>query len=83
MTITLYPPGTRVWYDDPDYGPYYGRVVVCLCKRHTYQPQINGRECGCLGLPAHCPTPMHVRWSDGNESHEGQYTQPFTETKEN
>lgn len=79
MDITLvkaYPPGTRIVCYDTDFGPYYGRVVVCLCKRHTWQPELHGRECGC-GVPAaQCPRPTHVRWDDGNESHEGHYVAP-------
>lgn len=84
MAITLikaYPPGTRVVLDDPDYGPYLGRVVVCLCKRHTWQPAPLGRECGHArcGYPQPadtCPWPMHVVWDDGNESHQGEGVTP-------
>ncbi|MFC5799140.1 hypothetical protein [Streptomyces formicae] len=69
--------------NDFGYGPYYGRVVVCLCKRHTWQQQVGeggpGRECGHAqcGYPrpaSACPWPLHVRWDDGNESHEGTAT---------
>lgn len=85
MAITLikaYPPGTRVVLDDPDYGPYLGRVVVCLCKRHTWQPALLGRECGHArcGYPRPadtCPWPMHVVWDDGNESHQGEGVTPL------
>jgi hypothetical protein len=72
----IFPPGTRVTLDDPDYGPWYGRVVVCLCKRHVWQPVLLDRECGherCghgRGAAA-CPWPMHVVWRNGNESHQG------------
>lgn len=79
-------PGTLVALDDPDYGTWQGQVVVCLCKRHVWQPQVAdggpGRECGharCGYPPAAsaCPWPVHVRWkghwsdTDGpNESHQ-------------
>lgn len=79
MALTLakiYPPGTRVTLDDVDYGTWHGRVVVCLCKRHTYQRAIGGRECGHAqcGFPRAaeaCPWPMHVVWDNDNESHQG------------
>jgi hypothetical protein len=83
MSVTLvriYAPGTRVMLDDPDFGPYHGRVAVCLCKRHVWQRQVGeggpGRECGHAqcGYPRAaeaCPWPMHVVWDDGNESHQG------------
>lgn len=80
MTVTLvkaYPPGTRVATDL--HGPYYGTVVICLCKRHTYQREIGGRECGCARTAQRCPRPMHVRWDDGNESHEGEYVDLTTD----
>lgn len=76
-----YAPGTRVTLNDPDFGPAHGQVVVCLCKRHTYQPAIGGTECGhkACGYPrtaGACPWPMHVRWDDGNESHQGADIEP-------
>ncbi|MGW2513636.1 hypothetical protein ACWC0A_30430 [Streptomyces scopuliridis] len=69
-------PGARVTLNEADFGPYHGRVVVCLCKRHVYQPALPGRECGHAqcGYPpaaAACPWPVHVVWDDGNESHQG------------
>lgn len=77
----LFIPGTRVMLEDPEHGPWYGRVVVCLCKRHKWQQQVGeggaGRECGhARGFRVDaeaCPWPMHVRWDgDGdNESHQG------------
>lgn len=73
INVETFPVGTRVVCDDPEFGPYRGRVVVCLCKRHTWQPELQGRECGCAGLASECPRPMHVAWDDGNESHEGLY----------
>lgn len=77
-------PGTRVILLDAVYGPWHGRVVVCLCKRHKWQRQVGdggpGGECGHAqsGYPAAaeaCPWPVHVRWDGGdpddpNESHE-------------
>lgn len=74
-TIT---PGTRVMLQDAmdGFGPWCGRVVVCLCKRHTWQQELLGTECrhGECGYPRHasaCPWPIHVKWDDGNESHQG------------
>jgi hypothetical protein len=76
-TIT---PGTRVMLQDAvgdGYGPWCGRIVVCLCKRHTWQPALLGCECkhGDCGYPRRasaCPWPYHVRWEgDDNESHQG------------
>ncbi|MEV7870165.1 hypothetical protein AB0P17_29660 [Streptomyces sp. NPDC088124] len=68
--------GTQVMLEDPDCGTWRGRVVVCLCKRHTWQPYLRGRECGHAkcGFPraaSECPWPLHVRWDNGNESHQG------------
>jgi hypothetical protein len=75
-----------VTLDDPDYGPWVGTVVVCLCKRHKWQQQVGdggpGRECGhASGFRVNakaCPWPLHVVWDshwsdiDGpNESHQG------------
>ena len=81
MDLTLPAPGTRVRLDDPDFGPMFGRVVVDLCKRHTWQPSIQGRECGHAdcGFPraaSACPWPVHVNWDNGNESH--QHPDDFT-----
>ena len=83
MSVTLvkiYAPGTRVMLADPPLSPWYGRVVVCLCKRHTWQPQLQGRECGhARGFRVEaeaCPWPMHVVWVDGNESHQGDGIEP-------
>ncbi|MFV0135570.1 hypothetical protein ACLGIH_20500 [Streptomyces sp. HMX87] len=86
MKVSLVP-GTRVILDDPEYGDWHGRLVVCLCKRHVWQQQVGeggpGRECGharCGFSPAAdaCPWPLHVVWdshwsdTDGpNESHQG------------
>lgn len=84
MAVTLLKtlvPGTLVTLDDPDYGTWYGRVVVCLCKRHVWQQELPGgagpgRECGharCGYLPAAsaCPWPMHVVWDNPRtESHQ-------------
>ncbi|MEV8601867.1 hypothetical protein AB0465_18535 [Streptomyces griseoviridis] len=73
-------PGTRVSLDIPDFGTMHGRVVVCLCKRHKWQQQVGeggpGRECGHArcGYPraaSACPWPLHARWDNGNESHQG------------
>lgn len=69
--------GTLVSIDIPDFGTWHGRVVVCLCKRHTWQPHLQGRECGHAqcGYPraaSACPWPLHVRWDNGNESHQGR-----------
>jgi len=69
-------PGTRVTLDDPYSGTWYGRVAVCLCKRHVWQPAIQGRECGHARCGFRvdakaCPWPMHVMWDNGNESHQG------------
>lgn len=73
--MKVFPPGTRVTMVD-GYGPYHGRVVVCLCKRHVWQKERQGRECGHAdcGYPAApeaCPWPMHVLWDDNGESHQG------------
>ena len=72
--------GTPVLTDDPEFGTWYGRVVVCLCKRHTWQPDLPGgagpgTECGHArcGFPREasaCPWPLHVRWDNDNESHQ-------------
>lgn len=79
MSTSIPVPGTRVTLDDPDYGTWVGTVVVCLCKRHTWQQQVGeggpGRECGHArcGYPraaSACPWPLHVRWSADNESHQ-------------
>lgn len=70
--MTAFPPGTRVTLDDPDFGTWQGRVVVCLCKRHTWQPCIQDRECRC-GYPYRrdaCRIPLHVIWDGITESHE-------------
>ncbi|MGW2169124.1 hypothetical protein ACWC1C_01175 [Streptomyces sp. NPDC001705] len=73
------PSGTRVMLEDPDYGPQHGRVVVCLCKRHTWQRELLGYECkhGDCGYPraaSACPWPVHVVWDgDGNESHQNAF----------
>jgi hypothetical protein len=75
-TIT---PGTRVMLQEAfgdGYGPRCGRVVVCLCKRHTWQRELLGTECrhSECGYPRHasaCPWPIHVKWDNGNESHQG------------
>jgi hypothetical protein len=74
--MSALPPGTRVTLDDPDYGTWHGRVVVCLCKRHVWQPALQGRECGHArcGYPHRaqaCPWPLHVLWDSGTESHQG------------
>jgi hypothetical protein len=70
------PTGTRVIFSDPEYGTWKGRVVVCLCKRHVYQPALGGRECWC-GYPVRrdaCRIPLHVVWDDVDaESHESPY----------
>ncbi|MFH9731802.1 hypothetical protein [Streptomyces sp. NPDC017260] len=72
--------GTRVMLEDPDYGSWHGQVVVCLCKRHTWQPQVGdggpGTECGHTrcGYPrpaSACPWPLHIRWDNDDESHQG------------
>lgn len=73
--VTTFPPGTRVTLDDPDSGTWYGRVVVCLCKRHVWQRELLGRECGHAqcGYPrpaTACPWPLHVVWGNDNESHQ-------------
>ena len=83
--IVLLAPGTQVTLDDPEFGPYHGRVVVCLCKRHTYQPALPGRECGHAqcGFPRAadaCPWPLHVVWDNGNESHQGADSLQLTVT---
>ncbi|WP_369042307.1 hypothetical protein [Streptomyces sp. Midd1] len=81
VDTALLVPGTRVIIDDPDYGPWHGLIVVCLCKRHVWQQQVAdggpGRECGhaqCGYPPAAsaCPWPLHVRLdgSDDNEAHQ-------------
>ena len=79
MEFQIYPPGTQVSYEDPDYGQMVGRVVVCLCKRHVWQRQVAdggpGRECGHAqcGYPAPasaCPWPMHIDWGF-TEAHAG------------
>lgn len=84
MTMAkIFPPGTRVALDMGEYGTWYGRVVVCLCKRHVWQLTLKARECGHAGCgywpqPEACPWPMHVVWDshwsdiDGpDESHQG------------
>jgi hypothetical protein len=71
-------PGTEVRLNDPDYGTWYGRVVVCLCKRHTWQQQVGeggpGFECrhepGKRPVASECPRPIHVVWPGVTESHE-------------
>ncbi len=74
--MKVFPPGTRVTLTDA-YGPMHGRVVVCLCKRHTWQRERQGTECGHAqcGYPASpeaCPWPMHIVWDlVGDESHQG------------
>jgi hypothetical protein len=73
--MTTPAPGTRVELDDPDTGTWHGRVVVCLCKRHAWQPHLGGRECGHAqsGFRVNakaCPWPLHVVWDNGNESHQ-------------
>lgn len=69
-------PGTRVVMSDPEYGTWKGRVVVCLCKRHTYQAALDGRECWC-GYPYRrdaCRIPLHVVWDEmDTDSHESPY----------
>jgi hypothetical protein len=77
----IFPPGTRVTLDDPGYGTWYGRVVVCLCKRHAWQQELPGgagpgRECGHARCGFRvdakaCPWPLHVVWDNDNESHQG------------
>lgn len=82
MGANILPAGTRVRLEDPDYGPWFGCVVLCLCKRHVWQQELPGgagpgRGCGYAqcGYPRSaeaCPWPMHVRWDGGdNESHQG------------
>lgn len=73
--MNVFPPGTRVTMTG-HYGPIHGTVVVCLCKRHVWQWDLTGRECGhehCgfPKAPEACPWPMHVKWDHGDESHQG------------
>ncbi|MFC4498463.1 MULTISPECIES: hypothetical protein [Streptomyces] len=85
-------PGTPVALEDPDFGTWFGLVVVCLCKRHTWQQQVGeggpGRECGHAqcGYPrpaSACPWPLHVRWNNDNESHQSaESLTPRTATEE-
>jgi hypothetical protein len=84
--LAVLSPGTRVTLQDSEYGTWVGTVVVCLCKRHTWQRELPGgagpgTECGHArcGYPRSataCPWPMHVLWDNGNESHQGEGTVP-------
>lgn len=62
--------GTALFWASTD-GPWTGTVTVCTCKRHVYQREMGGRECGCGGTDSTCPRPIHVTWdSPKTESHE-------------
>ncbi|UXX93942.1 hypothetical protein N7U49_21270 [Streptomyces sp. AD2-2] len=73
--------GTQVALEDPDSGTWFGLVVVCLCKRHIWQRELLGgggpgtecghAQCGYPRVASACPWPLHVRWDNGNESHQG------------
>jgi hypothetical protein len=74
-TSTSFPPGTRVTLPGRQYSAITGTVVVCMCKRHAWQPDISARECGCDGADDTCPWPLHVRWDRVyDESHENDIT---------